>query len=723
MKNIALMTFCCAALSASAVDLSAWRGETVAFKLPAGEKIGRPPAGISVRTGVLQDVMYVTKAKGKEYDSVADRVLWDATMEGQRVVSLKVARDAKPGTYKFGDVKIRVTDRTLPPAKDWKYYLDLWQHPWAVARAAGVSPFSKAHYDAMRPLWKTLADAGQKTLTVTLVDLPWNHQCYDGYRAMVKSVRKADGTWTYDFGLFDEYVNFGRECGLGPHISCYTMCPWGYKVSWFDEEGRMQKAEAKPGSKFFAEYWGPFLREFTAHLKARGWFQDVYISLDERSPEDLRKTVDFLNKHAPGLKIAMAGNRKPSEFKGIVIDSYSQSLKHLTPEFLPEVSQRQKDGKLTTFYVCCSPARPNTFMDSSVDEAFWIGFFPAAAGFDGLLRWAYNSWPADPCTDASYGNWRSGDTFLVYPDGSPSIRFLSLINGIQQAEKFNILKAQGIKTSELAALAKKYCHSAAMDNTSGDFAELIGETEALLNDGCRPKQNELYAAEKAAGWKLLWDGKTLNGWVGVRKGCKAPPDKGWKIENGVLTVLPCKGIKDGKWVDLPKEQAKLGGGGDIVTEKEYRDFVFQLDFRLTKAANSGIKYFYRPDWNKGTCEEYQVLDGAHPDAMKGRDGNRRVASLYDLMPARAENIVKPLGEWNTARVVSKGTHVEHWLNGKKVLEYERGSKAFRKLVGESKYATWGTGGIKWGELETGRILLQDHSDSTVSFRNIKILEL
>lgn len=236
--------------------------------------------------------------------------------------------------------------------------------------------------------------------------------------------------------------------------------------------------------------------------------------------------------------------------------------------------------------------------------------------------------------------------------------------------------------------------------------------------------NTLTAAEKADGWRLLWDGRTLDGWVAEKGGCKAPPLKGWKIEDGVLTVLPCKGIKDGKWVDIPKEQAALGGGGDIVTADSFKDFALKVDFRLTKAANSGIKYFYDPKAFGGTCEEYQILDEAHPDSTKGRDGKcRRVASLYDMIPANAEKVVKPLGEWNTAMVVSKGAHVEHWLNGVKVLEYERGSEAFRKIVAVSKYAASEKNGNHWGETPAGRIKLQDHSDSTVSFRNIKIKEL
>lgn len=236
--------------------------------------------------------------------------------------------------------------------------------------------------------------------------------------------------------------------------------------------------------------------------------------------------------------------------------------------------------------------------------------------------------------------------------------------------------------------------------------------------------NTLTAAERAEGWRLLWDGRTFDGWVSERGGCKVPPKKGWKIADGVLTVLPCKGIKDGRWVDIPKEQAALGNGGDIVTVKSFKDFALKVDFRLTEAANSGIKYFYDPAAFGGTCEEYQLLDAAHPDSTKGRDGMcRRVASLYDMIPAHAEKIVRPCGEWNTAMIVSKGAHVEHWLNGVKVLTYERGSAAFRKTVAVSKYAATEKDGRHWGETPAGRIKLQDHSDSTVSFRNIKIKEL
>ena len=239
--------------------------------------------------------------------------------------------------------------------------------------------------------------------------------------------------------------------------------------------------------------------------------------------------------------------------------------------------------------------------------------------------------------------------------------------------------------------------------------------------------NTLTDAEKADGWKLAWDGKTFDGWLAVKSGCKAPPEKGWVIKDGTLTMRPVNGIANGNWFPLPPEDQKLGGGGDIVTAKKYRDFAFKFDFRLTENANSGVKYFYDETLNKGTCEEYQVLENGHPDSDKGKDGNRKSASLYDIISAHADTVLKGPGEWNSGKIVSKGAHVEHWLNGVKVLEYDRGTPEFKALVKASKYADWGVDAAgkpqDWGEIPEGRILLQDHSDSTVSFCNLKVKEL
>jgi len=220
--------------------------------------------------------------------------------------------------------------------------------------------------------------------------------------------------------------------------------------------------------------------------------------------------------------------------------------------------------------------------------------------------------------------------------------------------------------------------------------------------------NTLTAAEKAEGWTLLWDGQTTSGWRSAKS--DEFPAKGWEIKDGVLSVLETGG-------------AESRAGGDIVTREEFSDFDLRLEFRLTPGANSGIKYFVDTDLNKGEGSaiglEYQLLDDArHPDARMGRDGNRTLASLYDLIPASADKPTRPIGEWNEARVLSRGHHVEHWLNGTKVLEYERGGAEFRRLVAMSKYKVW----KDFGELPQGPILLQDHGNR-VSFRSIRVRRL
>ena len=270
------------------------------------------------------------------------------------------------------------------------------------------------------------------------------------------------------------------------------------------------------------------------------------------------------------------------------------------------------------------------------------------------------------------------------------------------------------------------------------LAESVGYYRGVM-DTIKPKAvmapvpegaNTLTAAEKAEGFELLFDGENLpaDKWVGVKEGFKRFPHKGWFVKDGAITMRPVSGIANGKWVSIPEEDKKLGGGGDIVTVKKYKDFVFKFDFRMTDSANSGVKYYYDEKQNKGSCEEYQILEKGHPDFSKGRAGNRQVAALYDLIPAKGANgAVKPAGQWNSGRIVAKGAQVEHWLNGVKVLEYERGNDAFRKTVGKSKYKDWGfaADGKKqpWGEVAEGRLLLQDHGDSTVSFCNLKVKEL
>lgn len=210
--------------------------------------------------------------------------------------------------------------------------------------------------------------------------------------------------------------------------------------------------------------------------------------------------------------------------------------------------------------------------------------------------------------------------------------------------------------------------------------------------------NTVYSQTKKGNNQSLFDGKTVNGWRMAQR--DSAPDATWSAENGVLSFDPAK-----------------GHGSDIITRTSFTDFDFSADFKISKGGNSGIKCFLLPETNLG-CEFQIIDDSKHPDAKLGVNGNRKTGALYDLFPPAANKPYKGAGVWNTARIVSKGNHVEHWLNGKKILEYERGSDTFKQAIAASKFKD--TQGF--ATATPSPILLQAHGDK-VWYRNIKIREL
>lgn len=262
----------------------------------------------------------------------------------------------------------------------------------------------------------------------------------------------------------------------------------------------------------------------------------------------------------------------------------------------------------------------------------------------------------------------------------------------------------------LLTLALGACLLNACQNTATtDEATASTETPVVSTAETAPADNTLTAQEKEDGWELLFDGTTTNHWRGAHK--ENFPTGGWKVEDGMLVVEDSDG-------------AESQNGGDIVSKDEYSNFVFQTDFKLTEGANSGIKYFVTEAYNSDKSAiglEYQLLDDErHPDAKLGNNGGgtRTLGSLYDLKGAPTDKPAKPIGEWNTARLEVNGNQVTHYLNGTKVLEYERGSEAYNQLVQGSKYKDWDN----FGMADSGHILLQDHGDR-VYFKNIKVRKL
>ena len=379
-------------------------------------------------------------------------------------VKCQIPQSAAPGIYKgevcvkdgdrlLGKLKleIHVSDRVLPVPSEWTYHLDLWQNPFAVARYYQVPLWSQAHLDAMRPLMKMLADAGQKIITASIMHKPWNGQTEDFFETMVTWMKKADGTWGFDYTVFDRWVEFMMSVGIDRQINCYSMVPWELSFQYYDQATNSLKfVKTAPGEEAYEEMWVAMLSSFSKHLKEKGWFDICAIAMDERPMEVMQKTLKVIRKADPDFKVSLAGNYHAE----IEPDLYDYCIV-IGQNFPEEVRLRRvAENKRTNYYTCCTEAHPNTFTFSDPAEAVWISYYSSKKHLDGYLRWAYNSWPLEPLLDSRFRSWAGGDTYLVYPGARSCIRFERLIEGIQAHEKINILRQEFEKKGNKAGLKK-----------------------------------------------------------------------------------------------------------------------------------------------------------------------------------------------------------------------------------------------------------------------------
>ena len=367
-------------------------------------------------------------------------------------VTINTPSGAKSGVYKSMltlniegensrqfELTLKVIDKTLPPALDWKFHLDLWQNPYAVARIHNVKPWSQKHWNLLKPIMTRLANAGQKVITVSLNKRPWGGQTFDQFEAMIDWQKNTDGTWEYDYTIFDNWVQFMMDLGVKNQISCYSMVPWGNEYYYFDEkENKEVKIKASPGTKAYEELWIPFLKQFKAHLMKKGWNNITRMAMDERGPEEMKAMFKLLIKYTPEFGASCADNQRSYK-------QYPNQLKDLSVAFGAVIDEkdlllRKENGFISTHYVCCSDDFPNIFTFSKPDEGVFIGWYSIAANFDGFLHWSYNSWVENPLQDSRFRAWPAGDTYLVYPNNRSSIRFESLREGIQDAEKIRVLR-------------------------------------------------------------------------------------------------------------------------------------------------------------------------------------------------------------------------------------------------------------------------------------------
>lgn len=478
------------------ISLTAWKGEKVSAQLVVWTPevledltvlVSDLTSGHSqiskdqIRTGFVRYVMTDELNKdgqgacgyrnNAEFDStlVADPIdhltptltLPAQTSQGSWL-SIRIPQEASAGRYTgtvtvkangqvLSELKlnVQVKNRTLPAPTEWAFHLDLWQNPYAVARYHQVEPFSQAHFDLMRPLMKLYADAGGKVITTSIMHKPWNGQTYDPFESMVTWLKKADGSWYFDYTVFDKWVEFMMSVGVKKEIACYSMVPWRLSFQYLDQASNSFKfLEAKPGEAAYEEFWMTMLKSFAAHLKEKGWFGITHIAMDERPMKDMLETLKVIRKADKDFKVSLAGTYH-EELVG-ELDDYCITIAEKFPA--ETIRARREAGKVTTYYTCCTEPCPNTFTFSEPAEAEWLAWHSAKENLDGYLRWALNSWVKNPLQDSRFTAWAAGDTYLIYPDARTSIRMERLTEGAQAFEKVRILRQEFEQKGNRSAL-------------------------------------------------------------------------------------------------------------------------------------------------------------------------------------------------------------------------------------------------------------------------------
>lgn len=391
----------------------------------------------------------------------------EVAFEGKHVrpvwCSVEIPHSLKPGVYSTWlrlmqggkeiqkiKLNVQVSSRELPAPKDYAFYLDLWQQPYAISRYYNVKPWSEEHLKYYEPYAKMLARAGQKATSVILFYEPWGEQSNDKFDPMVETIRHADGSYSYDYTILDRYVEYMDSMGVSGDIECFTMIPWEmkfrYKNAATDE---YEFLETKTDAPEYAALWTPFLQSLAKHFKEKGWYDRLLIVMDERPLDDMLRAYDVAQKAVPGIRMSLAGNYH----KELINDLQLYTI--IKTEFFPleDLKKRREKGQLSLMYTCCATPAPSQFINSAPADGAYLPVYSTATGFDGYLHWSFTNWTNNPMEDARFHMFAPGDTYFVYPDGRSSVRYERMLEGIQMSEKLRLLREEMNRNQDYAGLA------------------------------------------------------------------------------------------------------------------------------------------------------------------------------------------------------------------------------------------------------------------------------
>ncbi|MDV5114386.1 DUF4091 domain-containing protein [Clostridium perfringens] len=404
-------------------------------------------------------------------------------------INIKIPRNAKPGIYNGSievtadelekaytfDYSFDVLNLVQPLPKETNTQIELWQHPYTTARYYGVAEedlFTEKHFEYLKDNLEEYRDMGGRGVIATIVHEAWNHQSYDSDPSMIKWRKNSYSTFEFDYSHFDKWIQLNIDLGiLDPEkgfgqIKCYSIVPWNNRIQYFNEATNKEEAiNPNPGSDLWINIWTQFLTSFMSHLEEKGWFNITYISMDERSMDDLKACVDLIesitNNSYEHFKISSAMDYESGNDYSFLdrIDDISIGLSHInhnSDDMKNMSNHRQELGLLTTIYTCTGDY-PSSFTISDPSEGAFTMWYSLYQNTNGFLRWSWDGWVENPLENVSYKYWEPGDPFLIYPAEKDSIgktfystpRLEKLKEGIRDINKAKYLmeKAPNLKNS------------------------------------------------------------------------------------------------------------------------------------------------------------------------------------------------------------------------------------------------------------------------------------
>ncbi len=420
-------------------------------------------------------------------------------------ITIEVPQEITPGTHSITmdvvdeqnkilsalTLRVVVNERVLPQPEDYAFNLNFWQQPYAVSRYYGLTPWSLEHIEALRPYMQMLARAGQKSATAILFYEPWGVQSNDKFEPMVETTKKADGSWSYDYTVFDKWISLLESCGISKQINCFSMVPWDMNFRYWDEAKKSYGyLKTTTSEAAYRELWTSFLVDFAAHLKEKGWFDKTIIAMDERGLGDMLNAYRIAQAAVPGIKMSLAGN-----YHSELVDKMYDYCLAYHQEFTPaELTRRNEKGWISTCYTACPDAEPNLCSNNNPSDAAYLPLHAISKGFNGFLRWAWMNWTDDPLRDTRFRMFTPGDTYVVYPGGRSGIRFERFIEGVQAAEKVRLLREEYTKGNKAEELKK--LNDALASFETGVVSEylssawMVNYMESVLNGSPEPVMEE-----------------------------------------------------------------------------------------------------------------------------------------------------------------------------------------------------------------------------------------